>query len=394
MENNEISILLGAGFSANKGYPTGAKLNELLLNCTGDEFAFSSDGRLIVSKNGNKPNIGFPTSYDIAFKFMKELFQHFNLQKGYFDYEEFYDYINNDLKDDTEIENIASKYLGFSFNDKVQLYHPLKKILNQLVSFYVKDENKKRYYDDEPYSIGKNYIGYTGILRTLSKLSIKNILHVHTLNHDLLFESFKNHEFFKEISDGFEELGSPYFGKLIHDNRTFMCRLPRYTGKYIGNVRLYKLHGSFDYVLFHKSDGAMMFPDNYLKSRYGIGFSNLFKEIEIDSKLVYQEDWVNYHPDFLSGTTSKITRYNQELLFADLFANFKKNLENSKKLIIIGYGGRDQMINSMLLDHFNFAKYKPIIIDPYPAAPILELSEKLGANIVSKNLEDISLNDI
>jgi hypothetical protein len=391
---DEISFLIGAGFSANKGYPTGAKLNNLLLNCTGVEFGFSSGGTLTENRGGSKSNNSYRNSYDLAFDFLKELFQHFKLLKGHFDYEEFYDYLNIDLKADPDAENIASKYLGFNFDDKVQLYHQLKRILNQLISFYVKDENKKRHYDDEPYSFGKNYIGYTGILRSLSELSLKNILHVHTLNHDLLFESFKYHEFFKEISDGFEELGSPYFGQLIHDNRTFMCRLPRYTGKYSGNVRLYKLHGSFDYVLFHKSDGGIMLPDNYLKSRYGIGFSNLFKETEIEKELVYQEDWVNYHSDFLSGTTSKITRYNQELLFADLFANFKKNLENSKKLIIIGYGGRDQMINSMLLKHYNFAKFKPTIIEPFPAEPILELSEKLGAKIVSKNLEDISQHDI
>ena len=33
-----ISFLLGAGFSAPKGYPIGNQLNEKLLTCSGDNF--------------------------------------------------------------------------------------------------------------------------------------------------------------------------------------------------------------------------------------------------------------------------------------------------------------------------------------------------------------------
>lgn len=46
------------------------------------------------------------------------------------------------------------------------------------------------------------------------------------------------------MCDGFEELGSPFYGELL---RTYKCRLSRYTGKYTKKIRLYKLHASKDY---------------------------------------------------------------------------------------------------------------------------------------------------
>lgn len=59
----EISILLGAGFSANKGYPIGDKLNQLLLNCNLNTIGFATDGRLMISRDGTKPTVGYKTSY-------------------------------------------------------------------------------------------------------------------------------------------------------------------------------------------------------------------------------------------------------------------------------------------------------------------------------------------
>lgn len=392
MTNQDISLLLGAGFSANKGYPTASKLNTLLLECTGDEFSFSSAGNLVTRTDGKKPTTH--NTYTIAFDLLKELFQHFNSKKGYFDYEEFYDYLVTDLKTDDEAEKIADKYIGFYNDNLSQVYHPLKVILNLLISYYVKDSDNKRYYDNEPYPMGVFQEGYSGIMQVLSRYSEKNILNIHTLNHDLLFESFSNSTIFKSISDGFDELGSPYYGELQKDNNVFKCRLSRYTGKYQGNVRLYKLHGSFDYVLFHKSDGSLGIPDNYLKSRYGIGFTNLFKEIKINGKLIYQEDWTNYHSDFLTGTTSKILRYKEPILFDKIFKLFKQNLRKSKKVIIVGYGGRDEEINSILLKSHNYKKFATTIIDPYPTKPLLDLSKKLEAKIVKKNLDDIKIKDI
>lgn len=51
-QRKSISFLLGAGFSAPKGYPIGNKVNESLLNFSDQPINFSPAGRLAVSEIG------------------------------------------------------------------------------------------------------------------------------------------------------------------------------------------------------------------------------------------------------------------------------------------------------------------------------------------------------
>ncbi|MEO5643971.1 MAG: hypothetical protein ABIQ40_20335 [Bacteroidia bacterium] len=138
-----ISILLGAGFSANKGYPIGSKLNNLLLNCDLNKIGFHTDGRLMVSTDGKKPSIGYKTSYDINSEFCLELFELFNSKRGYFDYEEFYDFLKDKAESDSEVQKIASTYFGAHFSSIHDLLFGCDNILNQLISHYIKDKYKR-----------------------------------------------------------------------------------------------------------------------------------------------------------------------------------------------------------------------------------------------------------
>src|SRR5437868_15163042 len=95
-----IALLLGAGFSAPIGYPTGNVLNKLLVDCTGDEFAFHTSGALAFSTEGKKPSFGYKTIYDHEFDFWKDLVKFFNESRGYFDYEEFYDFLQDKAAED------------------------------------------------------------------------------------------------------------------------------------------------------------------------------------------------------------------------------------------------------------------------------------------------------
>lgn len=72
-KEKSISFLLGAGFSAPKGYPIGNQLNEKLLTCAGDNFAFSSSGSLVINIDGTKPNLGYKNHYDWYFDFCSDL---------------------------------------------------------------------------------------------------------------------------------------------------------------------------------------------------------------------------------------------------------------------------------------------------------------------------------
>lgn len=394
-QNGNISFLIGAGFSAPMGYPIGNKLNELLLKCTGDDFAFGPHGGLTIRTDGAKPDFGYKTSYDISFDFCKELIQYFNESVQPFDYERFYDFLHEGARKDNNVESLASKYTSETW-DKNQLIYSLDNIYVQLVAFYLKDRNGKKWYDDEAFILGTYLPGYSGFLSCLKEILKNNIVNVHTLNHDLFFERLNYTEAINgELCDGYEELGSPYYGNLHSEGRVFKVRLERYTGIYKNKCRLFKLHGSRDYGVYYSFTGSVASPENYLKTRYGVGFSDLFKEIKKeDGSLDYEHCWINYHADFLTGTTSKIQRYKEPLLYNKLFDIFEANLKTSDKLIIIGYGAKDDEINNYLLNYFEFNNKSSIIIDPYPSDAVKELAKKLNSKLITTQLENLSLAEL
>lgn len=393
--SNSISLLIGAGFSAPMGYPVGKTLNNLLLQSRNENIGFDTGGSLVTNRDGTKPDFGYKTSYDIDFEFCCDLMDYFtNTNKG-FDYEMFYDYISDSVYHDDKVDSIAKPYLSDT-KSIISLMQGLKKVVNQLVSYYLHDRDGNRYYDDQPYLADKYFPGYTGLMNCISNLSEKYTVNIHTLNHDLFLESFNKTDFFKgELCDGFEELGSCYYGALESGSRRYMVRLKRYTGNYNKKIRLYKLHGSLDYELFYKSEGAIFTPDVYIKRRYGIGHTDLYKEVtNSKGELEYQESWINYHSDFLTGTTSKIERYEEPLLFKMLFDHFKSNLRQSDILLIIGYGAKDIEINRIIFQEFNFSRNKIFIIDPFPGKSLIDFGLKLNAKFIAKQMDDVNMRDI
>lgn len=390
-----ISILLGAGFSAPMGYPVGDTLNKHLLNCTSNTFSFDTSGVLVVSIDGKKPDFGYKTSYDIQFDFCRELIKYFNDSRGFFDYEEFYDFMKDGARTDKNVEELAQPFLR-EFGTVEQLIYSLDNIYAQLIAYYLVDGNGEAYYDNVEHMCGPFFPGYTGILNCLQKLSEKFVINIHTLNHDLFFERLDYSYWINgNLCDGFEELGSPYYGKLEVDGGVYKARLARYTGKYDKQFRLYKLHGSRDYCIYYSSQGSVVSPDKYIKTRYRIGFGKLYKEKTNDKgELEYEHCWVNYHADFLTGTTSKIERYKEPLLYKNLFELFRQNLRAADMLLVIGYGGKDTEINKILFENFDHKNKKSFIVDPYAGKQVRELAGQLNSSIITKHLEEIKNADL
>lgn len=388
-----ISFLLGAGFSAPMGYPIGNDMNDGLLNFDDSKLDFSPDGNLSYSMDGTKPLFqieGVLNIHQKYFIFCKRLIKEYALAHGNkFDYEEFYDFIKTDEAKQDRYQalcnDLITDYESFS-----QYLASTSYIYNQMAAHLLKDRNGKSWYDDEPFKV--NYFdGYNGFLKYLSRLSKEYIINVHTLNHDLLFESFNKTGFINgDISDGFDEFGSEYYGKLSHNNRTYHCRLERYTGRYNTPIRLFKLHGSLDYVPFYKiSDDGIMIPDNYVKIKFGIGTSDLMKEKQ--SEFGYDLSPFEYHADFLTGTTSKIQRYDEPLLFKKLFEEFKNNLNKAETLIIIGYGCKDEGINELIKENFDYQHKQIFIVDAFAkeGSPVFRFKESFKAQLLRVNIDDI-----
>ncbi|RGU27331.1 hypothetical protein [Bacteroides cellulosilyticus] len=388
-KRNSISFLLAAGFSAPKGYPIGYSVNEKLLKFHEEPVNFSPSGEIVISTTGEKPTfgaMGYKSEYEINFDFCLKLIRYYHNKYSKFDYEEFYDFIKSKDVYAKEYEELAkdfiSEYLTFE-----RLIFGLSPIYNQMVAYLIKDKDKKQWYDGIPSHNGE-YEGYTGFLKYLQELAYTHIINVHTLNHDLFFESFNKTEYISgQISDGFDEYGSEYYSVVQHNKIDYHCRLERYNGYYNTPIRLYKLHGSLNYYLFYRSKGIFRIPDKYVKLRYGMNPSKLLRGL--GSKKKYDEYPFSYHSDFLTGTTAKILRYNEPLLYRKLFKKFKKNLSQAEKLIIIGYGAKDAKINEIILKHFDYSHKKVFIVDPYAGKAVEDFAKSINAKIIKEQINDI-----
>lgn len=388
----QVSLLLGAGFSAPMGYPIGNQLNQRLQNYRHYFPSVSPDGKLYflnphqkISTMGNpycaylKCCISLIEEYSKREKFDYEVFFEFLAQRGYLSEPSYLEICNSFTTDIITIDNIASN---------------IDAIYNQMVSSLLKDGDNSLWYDNIPYHIGK-IAEYDGFLKILREWGQNSVIHVHTLNHDMLFESFNRTDYISgEICDGFEELGSDYYGELrTQEDRTYHVRLERFTGIYNRNIRLYKLHGSLDYVLYYKTaeDGITLVADKYVKTRYGIGYDNLLRDTHTGYS--YERYPFAYHANYLTGTSSKIRKYEDPLLFKPLFESFKNNLQNSELLIIIGYGCKDKGINDIIANHFKGKRV--YLVDPYCDGneTIYEFAKRIEAKIIKTQISDLSIEE-
>ncbi|MEA4968059.1 MAG: hypothetical protein VB048_08100, partial [Bacteroidaceae bacterium] len=303
-----ISILLGAGFSAPMGYPIGNQLNEIIFNCHSDSISFHSDGTLVVGDNSNAHLIQYNQYYD----FCKDIIRYYNDNIKAFDYEEFYDYLKGKAKDDSGLKELFEKgsYNKSEFDDFEQYVYQIDNIYNQLVAFYLKDREGRSWYDDEPVCSKPTFNGYTGFLNCIEELSKNCIINVHTLNHDLFFERLDNTEWINgKLGDGFKDENSTLYGGLDDGTK---IKLPVYTGKYDAKIRLYKLHGSIDQYVFYarQRQAVWVLPETYIKSKPEIAPYDFYKEVtDAEGKVTYENCGTNYHPDFLTGVTYKVSRY-------------------------------------------------------------------------------------
>ena len=383
-----VSVLLGAGFSVPSGYPTGRKVNEALLNFSQYHIAFSAAGELMYSKDGQNATLPYDNQFQKYFIICIRLINQYSKDYDSFDYEAFYDFIKSKVVYNQQYRELCEDLLD-DYNDYRGFVNGIEPIYNQMVAYLIHDKNNETWNDERPSHLG-NVENYDGFLKALNQLSKDSIINVHTLNHDLLFESFRKTEYMTGlISDGFDEYGSRYYGVLHKGNASYNVRLERYKGRYNAPIRLYKLHGSLDYILYKRThENGCLIPDCYIKIKKYINPGYLMRSN--GSKIGYECYPFAYHSDFLTGTTSKINRYNEPLLYKKLFKKFRNNLRSAQKLIIIGYGGRDSKINEIIKQNFDYQNRKVFIIDPYPSDDLKTFANQIGAKTIEKSISDIA----
>lgn len=351
-----ISLLLGAGFSVPVGYPTADKLFSFEDMVTFDNagIPYSVADSFQYSNN----------TYHMQYEICKKLMEYYNESNKDVQYEEFYDFLKTDAKSNRECREIVLNYvlekmLSVPENEVDNLLNHIEYVYSQSIFFLLRDGDGEQWYENVTSSGEYKYKGLLNFLN--EKIESGYIIHVHTLNHDLFFESLNQNSLIRgKISDGFDEYGSEYYGEL-RSNSNYHCRLERYTGHYRTPIRLYKLHGSINYVLCHEG-----MRDGHASHK----FIKMKKELNPTvclcgrgSKKGYKTLMIPCFENFLTGVYSKQQQYNHPF-YRVIHSQFRKNLRNSESLLIIGYSGADERINKMIKENFDCQNKPVCIVDP------------------------------
>ena len=329
------------------GYPTGYSMNDKIFNFEENNPEIGFDNWVITEKAavGLNDHDQSQITYRVCIKLIKAYQEAYKV----FDYEEFYSFLKTEKL--TTFDDIIKEAIRNTEYTHGDIIVNLKLIYSQMIRYCLKDKDGRHYYKEESH-IGPLKNGYDNILKCISKLSNQYVIDVHTLNHDLLFESFEYTDYLRDkLSDGFSELGSPYYGKCFVDNCMCTIRLEHFKESNYDDkpIRLYKLHGSIDYVILKKECNEL----KLVKRKAGMIPDSIMEEVEGAYKPYPFHDFC----DFLTGSEKE---YCSEP-YKNFIQLFKDNLKCAESLIIIGYGFKDKKINEIIWEYYNY-KGKPIHI--------------------------------
>lgn len=389
----QLSFIIGAGFSVPDKYPTRKELNERLRKISHDEIMIHTSGFAMFLNGQDDPNANGTNREQKLFveKFLNYYTTTIIDKIESFDYELFFDYYQG-----LHYERLkCSKFIEFANQfrkennyqiDNTNLLGNFHNTFNQLLS-----RQFMRW--PEKVHLGKFYTKYPAFLTYIEEIrDTYDKIHFHTLNHDLLLEELSISDAMQsELSDGFEELGSPYYSK---SSNGLTVRLRRFTDSFTKKFCLYKLHGSIDHFVYNFRNNEYV----SVKVPFGVSSQDLMKEyLNEKGDLEYDKCYWNYYPDFLSGTTEKINSYGGNHYYKPLFDHFVKNLQTSNCLISIGYGLGDSKINEFVKDNFLKDNSKTMIVitphkpnnDLFNYKNVIYYGDKLGVEHIDKNVIEI-----
>ncbi|MCD8739035.1 hypothetical protein LT679_00350 [Mucilaginibacter roseus] len=380
-----ISFLLGSGFSRPDGMPLVSDINRQLSQLKESDFYLRQEMSAGFYTGDYRDPNAFSTLNDRRFASEFIAFYVETQLRGNheaFNYEHFFDFFSEYLherKHVAEVDKFCSVYnekytFKGQYDNGRNYLNKFLNIFNQLVASLL---IRAKYYQDVSYTGG--YAGYGTFCRLVTEVLKNYRVHVHSLNHDMLFDHMgsKVSGMFEHFTDGFSEAGSKYFGELDYRPRyiqeefykQYRVRLKHYDGDYRKRLSFFKLHGSVDYfpTYLRGNDKPVT-----IKRDYGVGEVLLERFDEPSQKFFYEDPFTNKYPAYLTGTTQKIKRYQDEFYY-NLFQHFQDNLIHSKQLIVIGYGFQDAGINEYLEKHYLSQGRKILVVDiKMPQAQLIE----------------------
>ena len=346
----KLTVLLGAGFSRNAGYPSGFELNRIFETDIEYKLYKQSSGEWLYDENRNSETILSTLNEDnVRIPFLlKSLINDFKEKnKNIFDYESFYDWLSEVYTDmdllKTHIikvnQRITTQYKDvynpeFLFKEYDIDKHLFVKV-SDCFNYAICDILAREYNRVE--SVNK----YTPFINYLKEF---NDVEIFTLNHDLLLEYLLKY-FEIKFSDGFTIENSCIVGdeKAIQE---------MYKNSYEANsFKLYKLHGSIDYyqfeiydkqgIIYNRTGRFHMYkPKTYFDKHYA-------RMIDVESGKILQEMSLDIIPKFLTGRNLK-KKFLELFFYSNHIEHFKKSIDCCNQLLIIGYSYSDLHINGII----------------------------------------------
>ncbi|MFA9187823.1 SIR2 family protein [Flavobacterium sp. FBOR7N2.3] len=342
----KLTIILGAGFSANAGFPLAQAVNERfnrnqtqkLLRMSSSEWLWKDDKDETTIHNGT-----IQADANIYSYVFNEVVNQYKLENGDFtDYEDFFQYVLTNSPKKEWYKNINeqafNKYLGdhphMNTSEGLEYLEYYRNshhsIIIEIINYLVADLLFLKIPEDVILKFYKSFVDY---IQQFDEVSI------FTLNHDLLLEGILDY-FGIKYSRGFSEKESPIF---YEDNP-----LPAFNDDFSDSkIKIFKLHGSLDYYRFEETENSQLTGRyNYFSTR-GYRAKHYARRVDFKTGKTIQEINSDIIPKFITGK-NKPEIIKNDIMYSSLFNHFKNDISQAEHLLISGYSFRDEHINSEL----------------------------------------------
>lgn len=374
ISNSNIAFLFGSGISIPAGFDCTSQLTQRVLNRK-NIIREATIGWTKIENNKEVENRILWDQYieygnrvdkllEIVNAYFSKYFLELNRKMTYEDYYYIIDSLNRDESGDFEnpVVNFFSSYLIEKYPE---LLFPLGRKDGpsiDLISLTSEAKDYIRYSVSYSLDIEPTDIKYLNFIKQLILKKHFSNIHIFTLNHDLLLEKYFDENRIK-YSDGFAEN--------IDGKKSWNGYFPKH-------IKLYKLHGSVDWLATSR------------KTRY-------------DFKVI--KNTKSNNPLMLIGTFNKLSDYSRNIAF-ELQHLFYSVLKTVNTLIVAGYSFGDQGINSRIINWiYSNSANNIILIHPNPDqlkmnarnAISSEWQQWLNSGIlktIPKYIQEIKLKDI
>jgi len=365
MKNENITIILGAGFSKSAGLPLANEINgffdrdnsnNLLSFGSGEHlwFEFAND---VYKNNGRLSDDFLMWGY-----VLNQLVEDYKSQNGIFDnYENFYQFVLDLLKDSEKLELLfksaqetaenTNKYFSKTNpNYKNNIYNFINKPRSEIKSFINDLVGDLLFVRRKRETFIEDYFPFILKIKSYSKIDFI------TLNHDLLLETILKRELNINYSDGFSRRQ-----KVLFEGKT---PLNVFENDFTEPISIIKLHGSIDVYRydFYEEKGSLANLSNEYRYYKTISFSEKQSPIRHDPKTgkVVQTFHREISPQFITGTRKEEIIVSDKM-YADLYNQFDKRIHTNQELLIIGYSFADNHVNEKIESALNSGIVKKII---------------------------------